>query len=91
MLYKRVDSLFVNLNRDKDNSLCAIRNIESGSFFLLFPPASCLIYNKSVPLIYCNSTVTIDLAGSLIFITSLSIFISLRGTNFTLSGFSKEL
>ena len=42
-------------------------------------------------MVYCNSTVTIDLAGSFIFRIPLLIFTSLKGTNFTLSGFSKEL
>ena len=76
---------------DKDNSLCEISNKESYSFFRYFLSPSCFKYNKSFELIYCNSTVTIDLAGSLIFITPLLIFTSLKGTGFTWSGFSKEL
>ena len=81
----------VNFNSDKDNSLCVIRNKERASFFAVLPLASCLKYNKSFRLIYCNSIVTIDLDGSFIFSTPLLIFTSLNGANFILLGFSKEL
>jgi len=81
----------VNFNSDKDNSLYEIHNIERASFLSAFLPASCLKYNKYFPLIYCNSIVTIDLAGSFIFSIPLLIFTSLNGANFTLLGFSKEL
>ena len=60
-------------------------------FFQIFLPSSCLKYNKSFALIYCNSIVTIDLAGSLIFITPLLIFTSLKEAGLTFSGFSNEL
>ncbi|EKU89301.1 hypothetical protein HMPREF9447_03626 [Bacteroides oleiciplenus YIT 12058] len=83
--------LLVNFNSDKDNSLCVIRNIDRVSFFSPLLPASCLKYNKSFRLIYCNSIVTIDLVGSFIFNSPLLIFTSLNGANFTLLGFSKEL
>lgn len=83
--------MLVNFNSDKDNSLCVIRNTERASFFVELPPASCQKYNKAFRLIYCNSIVTIDLAGSFIFSTPLLIFTSLKVDSFTLSGFSKEL
>ena len=81
----------IDFDRDKDSFLCVNLQHSTCLFFLFLSPASCFDYNKSLLMVYCNSTVTIDLAGSFIFRIPLLIFTSLKGTNFTLSGFSKEL
>ena len=75
----------------KDNSLYGFNNPEELSFLSVIFLSFCLSYDKYLSLNYCNSSVTIDLAGSFIFIVPLLIFTSLKGFVFTVLGFSKEL
>lgn len=63
----------VDFDRDKDSFLCVNPQHRTYLFFLPLSPASCFDYNKSLLMVYCNSTVTIDLAGSFIFRTPLLI------------------
>ena len=81
----------ISHNVGKDNSLCGFNNPKVLSFLLPIQQSFCLWYNKYLPLNYCNSNVTIDLAGSFTFIVPLLIFTSLKGAGFTILGFSKEL